>query len=152
MGMDNASVNTKLINYLEKHNAGADYLFATTDSNTAAPYIIKTKKAVMAIGGYSGSDPAITLAQFKKLVKEGKVKYFLASGMGKGGNNDIVQWVEKNGKKVSSDKWQSNTDQKTKNSDAADKKSSKAAGKNSRMSGAGGMNQSASLYELQSDE
>ncbi len=135
MGMDNASVNTKLINYLEKHNAGADYLFATTDSNTAAPYIIKTKKAVMAIGGYSGSDPAITLAQFKKLVKEGKVKYFLASGMGKGGNNDIVQWVEKNGKKVSSDKWQSNTDQKTKNSDAADKKSSKAAGKNSRMSG-----------------
>ncbi len=144
MGMDNASVNTKLINYLEKHNAGADYLFATTDSNTAAPYIIKTKKAVMAIGGYSGSDPAITLAQFKKLVKEGKVKYFLASGMGKGGNNDIVQWVEKNGKKVSSDKWQSNTDQKTKNSDAADKKSSKAAGKNSRMSG-GGRNESISF-------
>lgn len=153
MGMDNASVNTKLINYLEKHNAGADYLFATTDSNTAAPYIIKTKKAVMAIGGFSGSDPAITLTQFKKLVKEGKVKYFLTSGMGKGGNNDIVQWVEKNGKKVSSDKWQSSTDQKTKNHDAADTKSSKAAGKNSRMSGGpGGMNQSASLYELQSDE
>ncbi|MEC1336866.1 glycosyltransferase family 39 protein [Bacillus velezensis] len=153
MGMDNASVNTKLINYLEKHNAGADYLFATTDSNTAAPYIIKTKKAVMAIGGFSGSDPAITLTQFKKLVKQGKVKYFLTSGMGKGGNNDIVQWVEKNGKKVSSDKWQSSTDQKTKNSDPADSKSSKAAGKNSRMSGGpGGMNQSASLYELQSDE
>ncbi|MEH7055578.1 glycosyltransferase family 39 protein [Bacillus velezensis] len=153
MGMDNASVNTKLINYLEKHNAGADYLFAATDSNTAAPYIIKTKKAVMAIGGFSGSDPAITLTQFKKLVKEGKVKYFLTSGMGKGGNNDIVQWVEKNGKKVSSDKWQSSTDQKTKNSDTADTKSSKAAGKNSRMSGGpGGMNQSASLYELQSDE
>nr|WP_208404619.1 glycosyltransferase family 39 protein [Bacillus velezensis] len=153
MGMDNASVNTKLINYLEKHNAGADYLFAATDSNTAAPYIIKTKKAVMAIGGFSGSDPAITLTQFKKLVKEGKVKYFLTSGMGKGGNNDIVQWVEKNGKKVSSDKWQSSTDQKTKNSDSADTKTSKAAGKNSRMSGGpGGMNQSASLYELQSDE
>ncbi|WP_367069811.1 glycosyltransferase family 39 protein [Bacillus velezensis] len=153
MGMDNASVNTKLINYLEKHNAGADYLFAATDSNTAAPYIIKTKKAVMAIGGFSGSDPAITLTQFKKLVKEGKVKYFLTSGMGKGGNNDIVQWVEKNGKKVSSDKWQSSTDQKTKNSDPADTKSSKAAGKNSRMSGGPGrMNQSASLYELQSDE
>lgn len=153
MGIDNASVNTKLINYLEKHNAGADYLFATTDSNTAAPYIIKTKKAVMAIGGFSGSDPAITLTQFKKLVKQGKVKYFLTSGMGKGGNNDIVQWVEKNGKKVSLDKWQSSTDQKTKNHDAADTKSSKAAGKNSRMSGGpGGMNQSASLYELQSDE
>lgn len=153
MGMNNASVNEKLINYLEKHNAGADYLFATTDSNTAAPYIIKTKKAVMAIGGFSGSDPAITLTQFKKLVKEGKVKYFLTSGMGKGGNNDIVQWVEKNGKKVSSDKWQSSTDQKTKNNDAADTETGKDSSENNRMGGGpGGMNQSASLYELQSDE
>ncbi|WP_125122472.1 glycosyltransferase family 39 protein [Bacillus amyloliquefaciens] len=153
MGMNNASVNEKLINYLEKHNAGADYLFATTDSNTAAPYIIKTKKAVMAIGGFSGSDPAITLTQFKKLVKEGKVKYFLTSGMGKGGNNDIVQWVEKNGKKVSSDKWQSSTDQKTKNNDAADTETGKDSSGNNRMGGGpGGMNQSASLYELQSDE
>ncbi|MCR9037819.1 glycosyltransferase family 39 protein [Bacillus sp. L381] len=153
MGMNNASVNGKLINYLEKHNAGADYLFATTDSNTAAPYIIKTKKAVMAIGGFSGSDPAITLSQFKKLVKEGKVKYFLTSGMGKGGNNDIVQWVEKNGKKVSSDKWQSSNDQKTKNNDAADTETRKDSSENNRMGGGpGGMNQSASLYELQSDE
>ncbi|WP_269775240.1 ArnT family glycosyltransferase [Bacillus siamensis] len=154
MGMNNASVNKKLISYLEKHNAGADYLFATTDSNTAAPYIIKTKKAVMAIGGFSGSDPAITLTQFKKLVKEGKVKYFLTSGMGKGGNNEIVEWVEKNGKKVSSDKWQTSTDQKTKNHDAADTKRSKTSGENSSRlgGGPGGMNQSASLYELQSDE
>lgn len=154
MGMNNASVNKKLINYLEKHNAGADYLFATTDSNTAAPYIIKTKKAVMAIGGFSGSDPATTLTQFKKLVKEGKVKYFLTSRMGKSGNNEIVEWVEKNGKKVSSDKWQTSTDQKTKNHDAADPKRSKTSGENSSRlgGGPGGMNQSASLYELQSDE
>ncbi len=53
----------------------------------------------MTIGGFSGSDPAITLTQFKKLVKEGKVKYFLASGRGRGGNNDIVEWVEKTEKK-----------------------------------------------------
>ncbi|AUZ26078.1 mannosyltransferase [Bacillus subtilis] len=160
MGMSDATVNEKLIKYLEENNSGAEYLFATTDSNTAAPYIIKTKKAVMTIGGFSGSDPAITLTQFKKLVKEGKVKYFLASGMGRGGNNDIVEWVQKNGKKVSSDKWQSSSDQqassdqKTENTDSADTSSnSKTSGENGQMSGGpGGMNQSAALYELNADE
>ncbi|WP_251034541.1 glycosyltransferase family 39 protein [Pseudomonas sp. ISL-88] len=154
MGMSDATVNEKLIKYVEKNNSGAEFLFATTDSNTAAPYIIKTKKAVMAIGGFSGSDPAVTLTQFKRLVKEGKVKYFLASGMGKGGNNDIVEWVQKNGKKVSSDKWQSSSDQKTKNTGPTDTSSNgKASGKNGRMGGGpGGMNQSAALYELNADE
>ncbi|MCY7822519.1 glycosyltransferase family 39 protein [Bacillus spizizenii] len=160
MGMSDATVNEKLIKYLEENNSGAEYLFATTDSNTAAPYIIKTKKAVMAIGGFSGSDPAITLTQFKKLVKEGKVKYFLASGRGRGGNNDIVEWVEKNGKEVSSDKWQSSydqqssSDQKTENTDSADtSNNSKSSGENSQMGGGpGGMNQSATLYELHADE
>lgn len=45
MGMSDATVNEKLIKYLEENNSGAEYLFATTDSNTAAPYIIKTKKS-----------------------------------------------------------------------------------------------------------
>ncbi|MCY8868020.1 glycosyltransferase family 39 protein [Bacillus inaquosorum] len=160
MGMSDATVNEKLIKYLEENNSGAEYLFATTDSNTAAPYIIKTKKAVMTIGGFSGSDPAITLTQFKKLVKEGKVKYFLASGMGRGGNNDIIEWVQKNGKEVSSDKWQSSSDQqslsdqKTENTDSADTSSnSKSSGENGQMGGGpGGMNQSATLYELNADE
>lgn len=154
MGMSDATVNEKLIKYLEENNSGAEYLFATTDSNTAAPYMIKTKKAVMAIGGFSGSDPAITLTQFKKLVKEGKVKYFLASGRGRGGNNDIVEWVEKNGKEVSSDQWQSSSDQQTEDTDSADTSSnSKASGENGKMGGGpGGMNQSATLYELHADE
>ncbi|MDY7431935.1 glycosyltransferase family 39 protein [Bacillus sp. V26] len=156
MGMNESSVNEKLIEYLEENNSGAEYLFATTDSNTAAPYIIKTKKAVMTIGGFSGSDPAITLTQFKKLVKEGKVKYFLASGMGKGGNNEIVEWVQENGKKVSSDKWQSSADQQT-SSDQTDSSGtaseSNASGQTGKMGGGpGGMNQSAALYELNADE
>ncbi|MEG7334486.1 glycosyltransferase family 39 protein [Bacillus sp. 0102A] len=160
MGMSDATVNEKLIKYLEENNSKAEYLFATIDSNTAAPYIIKTKKAVMAIGGFSGSDPAITLTQFKKLVKEGKVKYFLASGMGRGGNNDIVEWVEKNGKEVSSSKWQTSSDQqssseqKTENNDSADTSSnSESSGENSQMGGGSGrMNQSVTLYELNADE
>ena len=76
------------------------------DSNSAAPYIIKSGKAVMTIGGYNGTDNAISLKQFKKLVKAGKVKYFYLSGKTQA-NNAIVKWVKKYGKKVASSKYQS---------------------------------------------
>ncbi|PRS07632.1 mannosyltransferase [Bacillus atrophaeus] len=163
MGMADASVDEKLIKYLEENNSGSTYLFATTNANAAAPYIIKTKKAVMAIGGYSGSDPAITLTQFKKLVKEGKVKYFLSSGMGMGGDNEIVEWVQKNGKEVSADKWQASTDknattdqseQKSSSNRSSDtsSESSSSSQKGKMGGGPGGMNQSSTLYELSADE
>ncbi|MCY8464842.1 glycosyltransferase family 39 protein [Bacillus atrophaeus] len=162
-GTADASVDEKLIKYLEENNSGSTYLFATTNANAAAPYIIKTKKAVMAIGGYSGSDPAITLTQFKKLVKEGKVKYFLSSGMGMGGDNEIVEWVQKKGKEVSADNWQSSTD-KNATTDQSEQKSSSnrssdtssersSSGQKGKMGGGpGGMNQSSTLYELSADE
>ncbi|MGZ9791790.1 glycosyltransferase family 39 protein [Bacillus atrophaeus] len=163
MGTADASVDEKLIKYLEENNSGSTYLFATTNANATAPYIIKTKKAVMAIGGYSGSDPAITLTQFKKLVKEGKVKYFLSSGMGMGGDNEIVEWVQKNGKEVSADKLQSSTD-KNATTDQSEQKSSSnrssdtpsessSSGQKGKMGGGpSGMNQSSTLYELSADE
>ncbi|MED4806222.1 glycosyltransferase family 39 protein [Bacillus atrophaeus] len=162
-GTADASVDEKLIKYLEENNSGSTYLFATTNANAAAPYIIKTKKAVMAIGGYSGSDPAITLTQFKKLVKEGKVKYFLSSGMGMGGDNEIVEWVQKKGKEVSAEKWQSSTD-KNATTDQSEQKSSSnrssdtssessSSGQKGKMGGGpGSMNQSFTLYELSADE
>lgn len=119
----NSSVNTKLLKYLNKHNGSkVKYLFATTDSNTAAPYIIKTKKAVMAIGGYNGTDNAISLKKFKRLVKLGEIKYFYISNHTN--NNSIVRWVKKHGKKISSSKYSSNN---SKNS-TLNLKSSRRAG------------------------
>lgn len=98
-GMMDTKVNTKLLNYLEKHESSSTkYLFATTDSNSASAYVIKTGRAVMAIGGYNGTDPAITLKQFKALVKKGEIKYFYISG--KSSNSAIVKWVKKYGSKV----------------------------------------------------
>ena len=34
----------------------------------------------MAIGGFNGSDPAPTLAQFQQYVAEGRIHYFLGGG------------------------------------------------------------------------
>lgn len=106
-GMGNSSVNKKLLSYVEKHQGNAKYLFATSDSTTAAPYIIKTGKAVMAMGGFNGTDPAITLSQFKKLVKNGDLKYFYYSG--RSGNTAIINWIKKHATKVKSSLYQSST-------------------------------------------
>jgi len=51
---------------------------------------------VMAIGGFSGSDPSITLAGFKQLVAAGKIHYFIGEGGGgRGGGvaEQIAAWV-----------------------------------------------------------
>lgn len=113
MGMS-SSVDSKLLSYVEKNQGSATYLFATTDASTAAPYIISSGKSVMALGGFNGTDPSITLTEFKKLVKEGKIKYFYSGGKGMmGGNSEnttgatgeiekIVKWIEANAKTVSS--------------------------------------------------
>ncbi|UQS85962.1 glycosyltransferase family 39 protein (plasmid) [Nicoliella spurrieriana] len=99
-GVGNGTVNTKLLNYLEKRQGNAKYLFATDDSGTAAPYIIKTGKAVMAMGGFNGTDPAITLSKFKQLVKNGEIKYYYAGGKSGSANSAIVNWIKKHAKKV----------------------------------------------------
>ncbi|KRL66746.1 ArnT family glycosyltransferase [Companilactobacillus versmoldensis] len=99
-GMGNSQVNSELLKYVEKHQGNAKYLFATDDSSTASPYIIKTGKAVMAMGGFNGTEPAITLAQFKKLVKSGQVKYYYSGGKTGSGNSEIVSWIKKHAKKI----------------------------------------------------
>jgi 4-amino-4-deoxy-L-arabinose transferase-like glycosyltransferase len=79
LGTD-ASANQALVSYLEKHQGSAEYLVAVTGSQTAAPIILSTGKPVIAMGGFSGGDPAPTLAQFKTLVATGKVHYVVVSG------------------------------------------------------------------------
>ncbi|GAF35809.1 glycosyltransferase family 39 protein [Lentilactobacillus farraginis] len=132
MGMGNSQVNIKLLNYLEKHQGNAKYLFATSDSTSAAPYIIKTGKAVMAMGGFNGTDPAITLNQFKKLVKNGDLKYFYYSG--RSGNTKIINWIKKHATKVKSSLYQSTstTNQPTTSGSSQAKSAEKtiSAGKN----------------------
>ncbi|MCH4164426.1 MAG: glycosyltransferase family 39 protein [Lentilactobacillus diolivorans] len=108
-GMGSSQVNTKMLKYLEKHQGNAKYLFATSDSSTAAPYIIKTGKAVMAMGGFNGTDPAITLKQFKQLVKTGQLKYYYSSG--RSGNTKIVNWIKKHATKVKISLYQSSSSQ-----------------------------------------
>jgi 4-amino-4-deoxy-L-arabinose transferase-like glycosyltransferase len=82
-----------------KANASSyTWVAAAIGSNDASGYQLATGDPVMAIGGFNGSDPAPTLAQFEKLVTEGKIHYFISGSVGtpNGGSNassEISSWV-----------------------------------------------------------
>ncbi|AOZ89174.1 mannosyltransferase [Bacillus xiamenensis] len=147
-GSMSSQVNEKLISYLEKNNTGEEFLFGTTDATTASPYIIKTGKAVMALGGFSGSDNILTLSEFKQLVKDGKIKYFYLSEM-RGGSSDILSWIQKNGKEVSASKWQNSTTSKTNQQTGSS--DSQQSEQNNQSNGRMGGTESGTLYELSVD-
>jgi 4-amino-4-deoxy-L-arabinose transferase-like glycosyltransferase len=97
MTMSNQTTGTSdsaLIAYLEKHYKASQgsYLVATQNADTAAPIIIATGLPVMAMGGFNGSDPAITVKKLEQLTKSGKLKYFLLqTGGGFGGGGQAGQ-------------------------------------------------------------
>jgi 4-amino-4-deoxy-L-arabinose transferase-like glycosyltransferase len=62
---------------------------ATVNSNNAAGYQLASGEPVMAIGGFNGTDPAPTLAQFEQYVAEGKIHYFIAGSGGFGGGGGV---------------------------------------------------------------
>jgi 4-amino-4-deoxy-L-arabinose transferase-like glycosyltransferase len=76
---------------------------ATNGSQSAATLELASGKAVIGIGGWSGSDDAPTLAQFKQYVAEGKITYYVAGGQGGGAQGgstssaaEILAWVSAN--------------------------------------------------------
>jgi 4-amino-4-deoxy-L-arabinose transferase-like glycosyltransferase len=91
---------SKLVKALEADAGHYTWVAATVNSNSAAGYQLATGDPVMAIGGFNGTDPAPSLAQFEHDVADKKIHYFIAGGRGPGnGSSDttasrITQWVE----------------------------------------------------------
>lgn len=109
----NSGVDSALLNYLEAHRGGAEYLVAVESSNQADPLILATNQPVMALGGFSGSDPILTTSQLAQLVASGKLRYALVAGsghfgfMGGGRQSGLTQWIQAHGTPVPSSAWQS---------------------------------------------
>ncbi|MCR6483393.1 glycosyltransferase family 39 protein [Amycolatopsis sp. OK19-0408] len=72
---------------------------ATVLSNSAAGYQLASGAPVMAVGGFNGTDPYPTLAQFQQYVASGAIHYFLGEGMtmqgstGSDAAQQIAEWV-----------------------------------------------------------
>ena len=100
MGMGGSSASSKIVSMLEQSSSSYRWAAATTGSQNAASYQLASQKAVMAIGGFNGSDPAPTLKQFKEYVPQGLIHYYIASSSGggtqmggSGSAAEISSWV-----------------------------------------------------------
>jgi 4-amino-4-deoxy-L-arabinose transferase-like glycosyltransferase len=98
-----AGVSAALSKLLETGAPGYRWAAATISSTSAASIELASQGVpVMAIGGFSGSDPAPTLAEFERLVAKHEVHYFVSGGGpgglggpggGFGGSSQITSWV-----------------------------------------------------------
>lgn len=105
--LNGATVTDEAKKLLETNSGDYTWVAAAIGAQNAASYQLSTGDPVMAIGGFNGTDPSPTLAQFKEYVADGKIHYFISSGSGggMGGSSDgtssqITSWVEANFKKV----------------------------------------------------
>ncbi|ATP94065.1 glycosyltransferase family 39 protein [Bacillus altitudinis] len=103
--MFTSSVDQGLLTYLKAHQTGETYLFATLTTVTAAPYIIDEDENVMALGGFNGTDPILTVNKLKALIQQGKVKYFLLPDNQSSANSKLVSWIKSHGTVISSEEY-----------------------------------------------
>ncbi|MFI7598318.1 glycosyltransferase family 39 protein [Actinoplanes sp. NPDC049681] len=100
--LDAATVSDQMKALLETNADKYTWVAAAVGSQNASGYQLATEKPVMAIGGFNGSDPSPTLAQFQQYVTTGKIHYFIGgggfggrggSGGGSNASSQIAEWV-----------------------------------------------------------
>jgi 4-amino-4-deoxy-L-arabinose transferase-like glycosyltransferase len=93
----NTQVSSALVKLLAQDASSYTWVAATEGSEGAAPLELATGHAVMAIGGFNGTDPWPTLAVFKELVAKHEVHYYVGQGSqsfgGGQGSSAIASWV-----------------------------------------------------------
>ncbi|NUP24517.1 MAG: glycosyltransferase family 39 protein [Streptomyces sp.] len=108
--LNGATVSDEAKKLLETDSGDYTWVAAAIGAQNAASYQLSTGDPVMAIGGFNGTDPSPTLAEFKKYVEDGKIHYFIGggSGGGMGGSSNgtsskITSWVQENFESVTVD-------------------------------------------------
>ena len=91
-----------LVTALRTNASSYRWVAAVVGANSAAGVQLASDSPVMAIGGFNGTDPTPTLAEFQADVAAGKIHYLLAGGNGGIGGvvgrsrspSAIAAWVE----------------------------------------------------------
>jgi 4-amino-4-deoxy-L-arabinose transferase-like glycosyltransferase len=74
---------------------------AVASANQASSIALSTGEPVLATGGFTGSDPALTVEKLQALVATKQVRYILLGGGGPGGSSsEITTWVQAHGTAV----------------------------------------------------
>ncbi len=98
-----STANADVVAALQDNAQQYTWVAAAIGSQNAAGLQLGSGLPVMSIGGFNGSDPSPTLAQFQQYVADGRIHYF-ASGGGMGGRGgdsggtsaQISSWVQAN--------------------------------------------------------
>lgn len=143
LGESGTTNDLKLVKYLEENKKNEKYLVMVPSATAyGSDLILKTGEPIMTLGGFSGSDPILTLDKFKALASKGELRYALINssnsrGFGNFGgasnsNSSIMNWIKENGKLVPDSNW----------------KTSVTANNQRGNHGFGGQSSSFELYDL----
>jgi 4-amino-4-deoxy-L-arabinose transferase-like glycosyltransferase len=102
-----------LVAFLESNRAGERYLLATTTTRLAAPIIITSGHAVMAMGGFHGLDPIMTPEKLAALVEARQVRFVMVGDAAlisrrlgaDAAARPIADWVHEKGQLVDPALW-----------------------------------------------
>ncbi|MGN6333124.1 MAG: glycosyltransferase family 39 protein [Motilibacteraceae bacterium] len=105
--LDASTPSAQLLALLSSDASSYPWVAAAVGSQSAAGVQLASGHAVMAVGGFNGTDPSPTLAQFQALVGQHKIHYFLSGGSGmrgggpggmrdSGTSSEITAWVQAN--------------------------------------------------------
>ncbi|MGB6069898.1 MAG: glycosyltransferase family 39 protein [Rhodococcus sp. (in: high G+C Gram-positive bacteria)] len=98
--LEGSTPTTAITEMLEQDADSYTWVAAAIGANTAAGYQLATEEPVMPIGGFNGTDPSPTLAEFQQYVADGEIHYFIGGGgmpgMESGTSAAISAWVTEN--------------------------------------------------------
>ncbi|MQY29328.1 ArnT family glycosyltransferase [Nocardia aurantia] len=94
-----AQPSERVVAMLQENAGSYTWAGAAVSSHSANSYQLDSDVPVMSIGGFSGGDPAPTLAKFQEYVAQGRIHYFLGGSRGFGNDRDtesakITAWVQ----------------------------------------------------------
>ena len=103
----------KLIAFLEQGRGDATYLLAAVNARQAAPIIIATGAPVLALGGFTGRDPILSVDEFARLAADNRVRFVLVGdgsrnarrAYGENGQKALTDWIAENGRPVDPALW-----------------------------------------------
>ena len=107
----------KLLDFLRGNHQGEAYLLAAVNARQAAPIIIATGDPVIALGGFTGRDPILSVDGFAQLVEDHRVRFALIGDgspglrrvFGEDGQKPLVDWIKQNGRLVDPARWRTAT-------------------------------------------
>jgi 4-amino-4-deoxy-L-arabinose transferase-like glycosyltransferase len=87
--------SSAVTDYLAANRGSARWIVAVNSANQAGSIELATGEPVMAMGGFTGSDPAPTVEQLQAYVASGELRFVIVGGGGgpSGGSSDVSAWV-----------------------------------------------------------